>query len=427
MKGFPNQIADLRKLSQGLQCIRQLIEQGANPRDDGVLGEALVRAGVLGTGHRPIPINQYLNEQRTKSLDRQSFRASARGLRELYRLLGLISDSDGPLLLTFEGEQAASFGDGPLRPSEIEFWRRVIRNFRHLGGDESESHPYQVLLHLIATNPGITRAKCALALEAKDDSPEELRRIAELSQLTEDRIRARIGVSQANWDNAKKVIPRFAEQLGDVVKTGQAYRLADAPGRASEDREASEGAGPRATNALRRPRTSRAVTPGTIGRAGLAERDEPPVPPTHDPVAAAAANRLRADRLRRHNLLLGEFASRLHDAGMALNEDPFDVFAVLGRVGILGEVKTLDGTQSDERERVRDALAQLLYYEAFVIPPVAGGAAIHKIACFERPITVEHQTWLNRSGIATIWKAGDRFEGDALAAGILGRYLEELR
>jgi hypothetical protein len=112
---------------------------------------------------------------------------------------------------------------------------------------------------------------------------------------------------------------------------------------------------------------------------------------------------------------------------MALFEGPFDILALLGRVGILTEVKTLDGTEIDERERVRDALSQLLYYEAFVTTPVAGGAAIHKIACFERQISPSHQRWLNQAQIATIWLSNGQLAGDALAAGILGTYLEELR
>jgi hypothetical protein len=170
------------------------------------------------------------------------------------------------------------------------------------------------------------------------------------------------------------------------------------------------------------------VTPTTIGTAGIAERDEAPIPPDLDPAARAAATQLRLDRLRRHNLLVRALATRLGAAGIALVEDRFDVLGVLGRDGILGEVKTLDGSEDDEREQVRRALAQLLYYEAFVTAPVAGRAAIHKVACFELPVTAEHQGWLNHSGIATIWRtAEDRFAGDALAAGVLGGYLNELR
>ena len=112
---------------------------------------------------------------------------------------------------------------------------------------------------------------------------------------------------------------------------------------------------------------------------------------------------------------------------MALFEDPFDILAVLERVGILTEVKTLDGTAEDERDRVRDALGQLLYYEAFVTAPVAGEAAIHKVAFFERPISDGHKRWLNGSAIATIWMDDGHLKGDELAVRVLGPYLEELR
>lgn len=428
MKGFPNQIVDLGKLAQGLRCVIQVLQAGRNPKDDGVLGEAMVRAGVLGTGHTPMPVNKYIREQLKKSPSNQSFRTSARGLRELYRFLGLIDDSGPTLIVTREGRQAAAFAGRPLDAGQIEFWRRVISNFRHHGGGTT-SHPYQMLLRLIARRPGITRAKCALALEARDDSPMELQRIVRLSKLPEDKIRAKISVSKANWDNAKKVIPHFAEQLRDVIKTGQTFRLADAPGRAADRVVAAppEVKGRAAAAAPRRPRSSRLVTPDTIAAAGIADRDEPPVPPDLDPAAAAAAIALRRDRIRRHNLLVRAFSARLAAAGMTLSEDPFDVLAVLGEVAVLAEVKSLDGSPADERDQVQSALAQLLYYEAFLTVPVAG-ATIYKIACFERQITGDHQAFLNGLGIGTIWDAGgSRFAGDALAARILGRYLEELR
>lgn len=426
MKGFPNQVADLAKLAAGMRVIVELLNDGADASDDGVFGEALVRSGIIRTGHTPIPIERYLHEQYAKPKDRQSFRATARGLLELYRALGLIRAAGDRIVATDDGRAGATFGGAPLDGAQIEFWRRVVRNLHHFGGQPTASHPYQVMLHLIGQRPGISRAKCALALEARDDSPEELARIVALSDLSEDQIRDRIGVTKANWDNAKKVLPRFAEQLKDVVEFGDGYRLADSPGEAdATPRTAEDRAGE--AEAPRRPRRARSVTSATIGSAGLAERDEPLPPPNPDPAVAAAATRMRLDRLRRHNLLVRALAARLQTVGMALYEDPFDVLGVLGRVGVLCEVKTLDGTEADEKDRVRDALGQLLYYEAFVASPVAGGASIHKVACFEHAPTQEHQRWLNQSGIATVWFVDGRLEGDALAAGMLGGYLEELR
>jgi hypothetical protein len=408
-----------------MRVLVQLLDEGKNPKDDRVFGETLVRTGVLGTGHRPMPIEQYIREQLKKTPPNQSFRTSARGLRELYRLLGLIDDSGSTVVVTLEGHQARAFADRPMDAQQVEFWRKIIRNFRHDGGGTA-SHPYQVFLRLVAQLPGITRAKCALAFEARDDSSSELERIIELSKLSEDQIRAKIGVSKANWDNAKKVIPHIAEQLGDVIKTGQSFHLADAPGRASEGAVTSPKTKGATPVSIKRPRSSRSVTPDTIAMTGLADRDEPAVPPNLDPVAAAAAIDLRRKRIRRHNLLVRALSTRFAAVGMALSEDPFDILSVLGDVAILTEVKSLDGSQADERDQLQAALAQLLYYEAFLTTPVAG-ATLHKIACFEREITKDHQEFLNSLAIGSIWSVGDgNFAGDALATRVLRTYLKEL-
>lgn len=427
MKGFPNQVADLGKLSKGVRCIQDLLERHLNPRDDGVLGEALVRAGVLGTGHSPLPTDQYLAQQKRKRRDRQSFRTSARGLRELYRLLGLIEDtSSGTLRLTSDGIVAATFVGSPASMSELDFWRRVIRNFAHDGGDGTTSHPYQVMLRLIARVPGITRAKCAIALEARDDTQEELDRIVALSTLTEEEIRESIAVSRSNWDNAKKVLPRFAEQLGDVVKIGQSYQLADAPGSGVDTGAARSAGRSSGTVEQRRPRGSRVVTATTIGMAGIGDHDEAIVPPTLDPEAARAATRLRADRLRRHNILVRRVAARLAAGGLDLFEDPFDVLGTTATASVLGEIKTLDGTVEDERNQVRSALGQLLYYEAFLTDPALRATRVEKFACFEHPISEAHRLWLNQSGIAVVWIENGGITGDALAAEVLGDYFPQL-
>lgn len=433
MKGFPNQIADLGKLAQGMRCIAQMIADELNPRDDEVLGEALLRARVIRPGRRGETLQQYLRVQRQKPRSGQSFQTSARLLRELYRLLGLIDDVEGRVNVTAEGLQAATFAGQPLGPVQIGFWRRRICNLRHSGGDPTESHPYRVLLRLIGQRPGVTRAKCPLALVARDDSAEELERIVALARLTEDRIRARIRVTKSTWNNAKKVLPKFAEQLGDVIKDGQQYRLAGGPQHGCEEHaedpaQTVEAPLERRRHAAagRQPRGSRAVTAATIGMAGLGGNDEVTVPPDLDPAAAAAAIRLRLDRTQRHQILLRALAARFQAAGMNLFENPFDALGVLERFGNLVEVKTLDGTQDDERERVRDSLAQLLYYEGFPTASLAG-LAIHKIACFEGPISAAHQAWLNQFGIATIWLVDGRFAGDQLASQVLRDYLEELR
>ena len=429
MKGFPNQVTDLGKLAIGMREVVRLGNEGYNAKDDGVLGEALLRAGVIGKRNKAISFDEYLRDQRQKDIGDQSFRAGARFLRELFELLGFIDDSGVRVVVSDTGKQSATFAGLPVDDKQTTFWRRTIRNLTKSERGGPISHPYQVMLGLVAQRPGILRAKCALALEAEDDSPGELSRIVALSDLPENEIIEQIDITKRTWDNAKKVFPSFAEQLHDVVKIKGGFWLADAPGRddegpANRDDEVGERKRRRVPG-VRTPRSSREVTPETIAKAGTVEKsDEVEIPPELDPAAAAEAVRLRLDRLRRHNLIVQELARRFEAA--QLYEDPFDILAVIEAVGILVEVKTLNGTEADERDRVRDALGQLLYYEKFVTTPVAGEAAVHKIACFESPISDAHRGFLNEIDIAVIWKANAGFAGDELATRILGDYLQEL-
>lgn len=420
VKGFPNQVADLVKVRTAISAFVKIYDEGSNPKDDGVFGEALVRAGVAGTGHVPKPIEEYLRGQRLKPNSGQSFRTTARGLRELFRLLGFIDDLSGPLVIYKNARTAAEFHGDELSEAEIHFWRRVISNLTH-DGDGTTSHPYQVLLKLVARCPGITRAKCALALDAKDDTPEELERIVELASLTEEEIRKRIGVTEANWENAKKVLPKFAEQLGDVVRRGQTFVIADAPGRAA-DTVAIPTASP--SKRPRAPRTSRVVSPETVARAGTANQEFDEHTTNLDPAAAAAAIKKRFDRLRRHNEIVRHLAARINRLTTELYEDPFDLLAIADDVAFIFEVKTLDGTPEDEVDRVRDALSQLLYYETFVVVPKVGDATVRRIAVFEGPIKDEHKTWLNQFSIGVVCSESGLYRVDELSRRFLGVSLD---
>jgi hypothetical protein len=434
VKGFPNQAADLGKLAAGMRALIDCVEAGENPKNDSIFGPALVRAGVAGTGHGTIRpnIDEYLEEQFAKKPSARSFGATARGLRELYELFGFIV-IDGEVTVTDLGSQAAGFAGLPLNTDQVAFWRRIVRVMTHDGGDGESSHPYQVLLRLVEQVPGITRAKCALALEARNDSPKELERIVQLAHLPEVEIIRRISGSRpANWENAKKVLPSLAERLSDVVVRmrgrERTYWLADAPGRADAG-PAEPAMAPVRQRGLQAPRTSRSVTPDTIARGRtLADFDEDvdtSVQP--DPAAAAGAIRTRLDRFRRHEVIVHRLAVRLATTGAHLHVDPFDILALVAAVGFLIEVKTLDGKEADEREQVRIALGQLLYYEPFAAAPVAGQATVCKIACFEGPISEPHRVWLNASAIGVIWCVGDSFAADPLGRQFLGAVLEEFR
>ena len=113
MKGFPNQVAELPTLTKTVQVIQELLDAGENPKDDGILGEALIRRKILGTGHKPIPIEDYLAQQKAiKKKSDQSYRTRARGLRELFRVLGLlVNTGNDTVAMTPAGRQVAALDD----------------------------------------------------------------------------------------------------------------------------------------------------------------------------------------------------------------------------------------------------------------------------------------------------------------------------
>ena len=354
-------------------------------------------------------ISQQKAKKRTSD---QSFRTRARGLRELFRILGLIFEDDFSVTVKPLGYQVAATADQDVTPTVISLWRTVIVNMTHDGGDGETSHPYQVLLRLVAKQPGITRAKCALALEARNDSEGELERIVKLLELDENLIQDQLGISASNWDNAKKILPRFAEQLGDVQKIGQQFYLSDAPGvlkrsPGEPDKDGSKK-GPR------KPQSARAVTADAIAKSGDVdawnEGEDMGLPEVDVEATRAQKARLK-ERLRRHNAIVRELAKELEAEGAELFEDPFDCLACFSDEGLLIEVKTLIASEQDERLRVRDALAQLLYYESFVTKPLVKKRAIRKIACFERCISDAHVNWLQGCDIFVIWRVDDGFDG----------------
>ncbi|MFH1371738.1 MAG: hypothetical protein ABII09_10705 [Planctomycetota bacterium] len=411
MKGFPNQVSDLETIAGAIRVLGDLNTRGKNPRDDGIFGEELIQQKVLKTGHTDIPIDEYLAQQKTKKrTSDQSFRTRARGLRELFRILGLIEDSGEQVNITPVGQQISSLGDEKLTPEGIRLWRKIIVNMVHDGGDNEISHPYQVLLRLVAKYPGITRAKCALALEAKNDTEDELDRIVGLAKLNEDEIINGIGVTESNWDNAKKILPRFAEQLGDVQKVEHQFFLSDAPGVLKESTEVLKS--DISTKGPRKPRSAIAVTAASIAKSGTEEEwDEAESEIAVDPDAIKEQKAKLKGRLRRHNLLVQKLAKELEVENTDLYENPFDCLACFPEEGFLFEVKTLDGTVKDEIIRVREALAQLLYYESFVTRPLVKGRAVKKIACFEEKISDAHIEWLKASDISVIWNAKEGFKG----------------
>ena len=86
------------------------------------------------------------------------------------------------------------------------------------GSDGNLSHPYRIMIRLVADRPGIETSKLLLALEAIDDTPSEYVRILALADLDTPEIIARLGIGEANARNAVKILPGIAEQVGDISR-----------------------------------------------------------------------------------------------------------------------------------------------------------------------------------------------------------------
>lgn len=440
LKGFPNQLNNLTKLSRALAVIARLEDTGGNARDDAIMGMALVRDGILGTGHTPQPIEEYLAKYQSQPSSKRPYQTTARGLREFFRYSGcLVEDAEAnEAWLTPLGRQLATHTHGPLTVAEKAAWRVTIGSIRIGDPNRGYSHPYRVLLRLIERIPGLPTGMSPLAFEANDDSDAELDRIASLVDLgNEDVVRERIGgETLGNWDNAKKVLPGIGEQLSDILRNnGQLTLLTQPLGSTrtnplqsapyqSAHRLVSPTISP--PHAPRPGRRGRSVTALQIARAGTGTpvASDETLTASPDPAVMAAAITIRAVRLTRHNNIVRMLAALLEAGGASLMEDPFDCLATKGHRSLMFEIKTLDGTQPDEIDRVRDALGQLLYYSSFSIPTGCPDPSL--IALFELRPSDAHIDWLNRAGIMAAWIEDESIIAPQIVNDFVRTFLAEL-
>ena len=374
---------------------------------DDAFGEQLLRRGVINPGYGSGGIDDYLVVSRRKLLSNQSHRTSARGLREFLRLAHLVETQDGILGVTLSGDRLLEvYANNDLGLLNNQ-WKGIARNISVPDSEGIVSHPYQVMLRMLAARPGTPRAMCALALEALDDSDEELNRIIGLRDLNdESQIRAALTISKSNWDNAKKILPSIAEQIGDVARgqDGLYLVVADLTDLTSGS-QTDEG----------RRNTARRVTVATIASTKTPDdSDEAATINQASLVSLSDAIAKRADRTRRHNLLVQQFSASLLDQSAELWEGTFDCLAIDREAGLLAEMKTLDGSDSDETDQVRATVAQLLYYEAFDVQEIQELAEkpVVKVAVFESAPRDSHVLWLEGIGISVVW----RLDGGEFAA-----------
>ena len=115
----------------------------------------------------------------------------------------------------------------------------------------------------------------------------------------------------------------------------------------------------------------------------------------------------REKRKKRHEYIVTLFAKLLARKGFSLYVERIDCLAVReNSEAILCEVKTLDGTNSDETAQVLKGFSQVFYYENFSMGQFTG-LPTQKAVVFEHKINQEHISFFEEHGILVYWVEND--------------------
>jgi hypothetical protein len=373
LKNFPNQLANLDKLTAALSVADDLLGAGGSLAGNATdFGDQLNDAEVLGG----TPISNA---------------ASARGLRNFFTQAGLITPGPHWSNVTQLGSDLIASADIPTRNA---FWRVAMLQLELDG-----SHPYRILLRLIADRPGIETYKLLLALEAADDSETEYARVLGLTDLSRVELLAQLDISDQQAANAIKVIPRIALQIGDIRRTENHNNfLVNAPPAATEASFSTS---------WENFEKSEITTPVAVDASEIAPiPDFTGVVPIAGDLASAVA--IRQHRTIIHQRSTASIAHVLQGAGYALFRHPYDCLAFKSGTGsVLIEVKTLDGSRSDERLQTEKALGQLRGYKFFnVLAAMKAPEIIEIIAYSSRP-SPNTISFLNENTVHAAWQQDD--------------------
>ena len=396
MKNFPHQFAKIEKLTNALRTADQLISDGAEFHRDSVFGRQLAVDGVYtfrGIGS----VEQKLQEESEKPRSRRGTETAAREMRRFLLLSGFIrQEEDGNSFnVSDKGRELLDTNSEALK---MFLWRESMLDLALKDETGSVSHPYRLLVRIVAESPGIETSKLLLALEARDDSEEEYQRIVELAALTSDEIVASLGIGQSNAKNAVKVLPSIAHQVGDIErKANRSYPRATTV--VTED--AIEPLAAITTLAQ-----SVAHTPTPVGNPvnadNIASTPEFSEKSAH-PFDLSAAIELRNKRTILHQEIVRSLAVLLESLNFNLFEYPYDCLATKDDVVVLAEVKTLDGTISDERKQAVRAVGQIKSYAYFDVPEELKEGQLELVVAFSERPTDPILDFLAEQGISTAW------------------------
>jgi hypothetical protein len=397
LKNFPHQFNNLGKLTAALGIASHLIAAGQDYNDGAgrTFGRALAEAGIYQFRDKTRTIAQNLQAQSARPAQDRGFETAGRDIRNFFQLARLVNQS--PELTQLGRDILAASANISLSNA---LWREAMLGLT-VGAQDATSHPYRIMLRLLADRPGIETAKLMLALEAANDSPTEYVRILQLADLSVTEILVQTGTSPSSARNAVKILPAIAEQLGDLVRRDRQAILANnsAP---TEDSLNDGGSSPEFE-------TSQILDPTPVNPSNIA-----PIPnfgaPTPNVVDLAAAIEIRRRRTIEHQHTVVSIATVIAASGFQTYANPYDCLGHrVGDGSLLVEVKTLDGTRSDERRQSEKALGQIRGYRYFSLPPAMKQPRLIELVAYSAPPSTTAIGFLRDNNVECAWPVNNQW------------------
>lgn len=383
MRNFPHQVNQIHKIKGALHVASQLIAEGHDVGDDGVLGYAVARAGIYTFRNLVNPSSQELEDvirrEQGKLPTNQGPRTFARDLSRTLVLLGFLEHTRiSEWQVTISGQQVLNL-PVPPDPEATVLWTNAVVNLSlpdPSGGPII--HPARSMLRIVASRPRVEKRWLAFSLDMRDDSDGELDRVLALQRLSFGVALESVGAGKYMAANAVKILPSLLEQLGLLSIQGGICTLTPSGLSLIPTMQISS---PGRTVSMRQARRGRAVTdtadipehPLALGR----------IRGTEDQLHSAA---LLEERTSQHQQLVRRIVNLLRNSGrvaeVRVSDDAFDVLAFIQERPeiLLIEAKTI---RNDSLIQARVALGQLLFYEYFDVRPIAEGHSIRKVIAFD--------------------------------------------
>jgi hypothetical protein len=387
LKNFPNQISDLNKLTAALGVASVFIGAGGTLHDEPGFATALSNQNVLA------------------SVNQASLEATARGIRRFFELAGLINS--GWTAVTPRGHDLlAAVGNIRLRNL---LWREAMFHLQLPDNLGHVSHPYRIMMRLVADRPGIQTIKLLLALESRDDSAAEYARISALADLAPGDIIAQLGISGSTAQNAIKILPAIGVQVDDIARQNNCVFAVIHKG-ATEDSLIEEG----------EPEYAKSQPSALVA---VNAEDISPLPDFGDTVPSSvdlsAAIEIRKLRTIKHHNAVVDIAKVLGSNGYTLYKNPFDCLGFKATTGaILIEMKTLDGSPSDERSQSEKALGQLRGYSFFNVPADKKAPKLVEIAAYSERPSAAMIDFMRNNAVCSAWPQEDQWLSSDLGGNI---------